>query len=230
MNFKLFSILIIVLLSFCLSNCSESSKINIFFSFAENGPKKICIQPLGQVDTSITNECKRAIERYYEFEVDVLPFRKVPKNIHSDQIIALKAYYTQPNTYRADSLLRFLLRIKPDEYNHIIGITNQDIYTTKKLNGKVKEPAWKYTHWGIFGLGLRPGESSVVSTFRLYRYTDEAGMKKRLRKVVMHELGHNLGLPHCPNPECFMRDAKEAMWTVDEATEYLCEKCKRKIN
>lgn len=221
---------LLLLISTLLLFTCQKNQNNNHLNFFESGPKKIALQPLGDIDTSIVHEAQRAIEKYYEFEVSILETKPFPESAHSINIEGLKPYYPQANTYRADSLLGFLYHNVPNEYDHIIGLTRADIYTSKKRNGKIKEPAWKYSHWGIYGLGMRPGKSAVVSTFRLYRYTDFQGMKKRFRKVVLHELGHNLGLPHCPNPECFMRDAQEAMWTVDAAPEYLCEKCKRRID
>ena len=35
----------------------------------------------------------------------------------------------------------------------------------------------------------------------------EALVRERLWKVAIHELGHTLGLPHCPNNGCLMQDA-----------------------
>ena len=51
----------------------------------------------------------------------------------------------------------------------------------------------------------------------------------RLKKVSIHEFGHNLGLPHCPNKRCVMTDAVENITTIDNANFDLCEKCKMKI-
>ena len=87
-----------------------------------------------------------------------------------------------------------------------------------------------YTDWGIFGLGSRPGPTCVLSTHRLARDTwDPARIRSRLRKIALHELGHNLGLPHCPDSACFMRDALETILTIDDAPEHLCDKCQQKI-
>ena len=58
----------------------------------------------------------------------------------------------------------------------------------------MKKPKSKYEDWGIFGLGYRPGNAAMVSTFRLRK----PGLTiERLQKVVTHEIGHNLGLKHC---------------------------------
>lgn len=52
---------------------------------------------------------------------------------------------------------------------------------------------------------------------------------ERLKKVTMHELGHNLGLPHCPNKHCFMQDAAETIKTIDGVELNLCEECRDQL-
>jgi archaemetzincin len=54
--------------------------------------------------------------------------------------------------------------------------------------------------------------------------------KDRLIKVSIHETGHSLGVPHCKNTKCVMTDAKGKGSTVDNATIWMCEECKSKIN
>ena len=40
---------------------------------------------------------------------------------------------------------------------------------------------------------------------------------ERFSKVVIHELGHALGLSHCETPGCVMRDAEGKISTVDRS-------------
>jgi archaemetzincin len=54
------------------------------------------------------------------------------------------------------------------------------------------------------GLGYRPGKSCVVSDFRL----SCKNKNEQCYKLVLHELGHTAGLPHCKVKTCLMRDAK----------------------
>ena len=67
------------------------------------------------------------------------------------------------------------------------------------------------------GLGNCPGHACVVSSHRVRN-------KNNFYKVIIHEMGHNMGLPHCNVKTCFMRDA-EGHDTTDEETDF-CEKCK----
>ncbi|WP_071884242.1 hypothetical protein [Niastella koreensis] len=47
--------------------------------------------------------------------------------------------------------------------------------------------------------------------------------------IVIHELGHNQGLPHCPTKNCIMNDANERIQTVDQSANTYCSVCKGKL-
>lgn len=104
-----------------------------------------------------------------------------------------RAYYAPRNRYRADSLLR-ILATRGSSDSVIVGLLNEDISTTKG----------DHADWGIMGLGYRPGNACVASSFRVRK----AGSGEQFYKVVIHELGHTQGLPHCKTKTCFMRDAE----------------------
>lgn len=125
--------------------------------------------------------------------------------------------------FRADSLLNFL-SAKAQQQEVVLGITNKDISCTKVVDGRVKTPAAVYTDWGVMGLARCPGKAGVVSTFRL-KCADNEVFKTRLFKVMLHETGHMLGLPHCSNKNCVMTDAAEKISTIDNATSVFCKSC-----
>jgi archaemetzincin len=187
----------------------------------ENTPKKIALQPFGNFDASLQDSVLSSIERTYGFEVVALPSRELPKSAF---------IHVKSPRYRADSIIRILKREKPNEYDYIIGLTSSDISTTKKdKNGNPLEPKSRYQDWGIFGLGFRPGPSCIASTYRL-KTNDSGLLIERLKKVCNHELGHNLGLPHCESSDkCVMKDAAESIKTVDNVYLTLCADCSSKI-
>lgn len=123
-----------------------------------------------------------------------------------------KAYTSARKRYRADSLVKFLDR-KTEEGFISVGLTSKDIsYTNTKRKAK---------DFGIMGLYISPGNACVVSTSRLRG----ANRKEKLLKVVIHELGHTQGLPHCPVQTCFMKDAagKDSL----NNQHAFCPKCKK---
>ena len=200
---------IILLLALFILGCSENRK------------KVVLIQPYGDIDQELVLEVQKSIEETYGFDVYIADAIDLPRSA----FINVKS-----PRYRADSILSIQKLNKPDSIDFVIGLTNRDISTTKRdASGKVLQPASRYADWGVFGLGLSPGCSALISTFRLGT-GNEKRLVKRLRNVCNHELGHNLGLPHCTNSAfCVMIDAAESIKTVGNAPDTLCEKCKAKI-
>lgn len=136
--------------------------------------------------------------------------KKVYPHVKALQPIDLpdNSYYPERDRYRADSLIRFL-RSRAAERTVVIGLTSKDISASK---GNIRD-------FGIMGLGYRPGNACIASSFRLSKNkTDE-----QLFKIAVHELGHTQGLQHCPVKTCFMRSA-EGKNPTDEETG-CCRKC-----
>ena len=212
-NAKDFRITYLFILVLVISSCTAN--------LTSNSPKKIAIQPYGLFDASIADTVKASIEETFSFDVEVLSSIPIPQSAFVN---------VKSPRYRADSLIRLLKVNKSNKFDHIIGLLKKDISTTKKdLDGTILKPVYKYTDWGIFGLGYRPGASCVVSTFRL-KTPDRKIFIERLKKVCNHELGHNLGLPHCESGDkCVMKDAAESIKTVDHVNLVLCDQCQSTI-
>ncbi|WP_294287938.1 matrixin family metalloprotease [uncultured Chryseobacterium sp.] len=141
----------------------------------------------------------------------VKELRKVYPNVQllEPADLPANAYYKPRNRYRADSLISFLSRNTKKGFV-TIGLTSKDISATK---GKIKD-------FGLMGLGFRPGNACIASSFRLSKNTSG----EQFFKVAVHELGHTQGLSHCPVKTCFMRDAQGKNPT-DEETGF-CKKCR----
>lgn len=130
------------------------------------------------------------------------------------------AYYAPRGRYRADSLINYLDRVNAGRYRFVAGLTSVDISCTS--NG-IKD-------WGVFGLGSLSAKGCITSSFRLKRNASTALLTERIQKVILHEIGHNHGLPHCRTSDpCFMKDAEGKVSTVDGEPMDVCKKCRRKM-
>lgn len=168
----------------------------------------IQILPFGKVDYMVINEVKKTIINFYHRPVKVLPTEK------------LNAKLKRNSSYRysADSILKAF-----DNKTHTIVVTAVDI---TKWDDKKK------MDWGIFGLGLRPGKICVLSycSCRLGNKVTKEKMLMRVRKVTIHEIGHNFGLYHCKNDKrCVMYSAEGKGANVDRTYEDFCSQCKMKV-
>jgi archaemetzincin len=170
--------------------------------------RALYVQPLGNCSdqTQGVREVVTALRAFYAIDVRVLDCQELPK----------AAYYPPRRRYRAERLLAYLNQRMPKNGWRILGLTAADISTTKD----------NYPDWGVMGLGELPGTATVISSFRCRKKArDEAHAVERLAKVAVHEIGHTLGLPHCPTRGCLMEDAMGKVTTTDRELDF-CPRCR----
>jgi archaemetzincin len=85
----------------------------------------------------------------------------------------------------------------------------------------------------IFGQAFLKGQSGIASHYRFSneRYgmsKDDKSILDRLRKEVIHELGHTYGLIHCHIPTCVMRSSTYVE-DIDQKSANLCLKCRNEL-
>lgn len=158
---------------------------------------------LGDVPDSLVEAAVATLESNYSVAVSVEQ-RELPS----------EAFYPVRNRYRADRILDYLDR-EFKGTKHTLALTSVDVSTTKG----------DHQDWGVFGLGRLSGRSAVVSLFRL-KAKNGGTLRERVHKVVLHEFGHTVGLPHCRHSEtCPMQDGKGLVLTVDKSQGVLCREC-----
>ncbi len=176
----------------------------------------VLLVPLGEVDDDLVEAAEVALRD--ELNVEVIRREPIP--------LPSEAYYRPRKRYRADLILDHLDTLElPGELEgtvKVMGLTEVDISTT---NGDIPD-------WGIFGLGSLAGRSCVVSTKRLKRRPkNRAHLRRRVASVVVHEVGHTLGLSHCDEVEarCVMLDAEGGIENTDTTTGGLGPVCRAKL-
>jgi archaemetzincin len=166
------------------------------------------VQPLGGCSEKNQGIDKvvAALRAFFPMDVRVLDCQELPQS----------AYYAPRKRYRAERLLDHLNKGMPKDGWRILGLTDVDISTTK---GEIFD-------WGVMGLGEMPGTATVISSFRCrMKARDSAHGIERLAKVAVHEIGHTLGLDHCPTVGCLMEDANGKVVTTDRERDF-CPRCR----
>jgi len=171
--------------------------------------RSIGIQPVNFTDTGRLHFIQRQIGAFFHCPVYVLRPVTMP---------ATFVNLSKGERYSADSVLRWLSCRREDSVSILLGVTRKDIFIDKPA-----KPVW-----GILGLGNCPGKVCVVSDARFVATAPEK-YEHRLRTLVMHEIGHNLGLPHCANPHCILNDANEQIAAVDSCGIDYCAACRRRL-
>jgi archaemetzincin len=170
---------------------------------------EISIVVIGEFPKKDVEFVRNKLKKFYNCKVNVLPKIDIPVNC---KVKGLQKY--------SSSKIVKLLNKKFDTVDgKVIALTQVDICTDRKLNGKI------FKNWGVLGLSILGTKSCVVSNKRM-----KTNYYGKLEKVSIHEIGHSLTIPHCEsNSRCLMNDAKGKGFKIDKELLWMCKDCKHKI-
>jgi archaemetzincin len=122
--------------------------------------------------------------------------------------------------YNSTLFLRALGARVNESRARVLGITERDLFI----------PMLTF----VFGQAQLEGAVALVSTARLrqefYSLTpDPELLRARLHKEVAHEMGHTLGLVHCPDKTCVM-SLSTAILHVDRKQAGFCVSCRQLLD
>lgn len=177
---------------------------------SEPAERVLVIVPLGKPDPKLVNFIAASVERRFKLDVHIADPVPLPK----------EAWYAPRKRWRADTILDHLDAMELEGAWRVAGITERPISTTKD----------EYFDWGIAGLGTLDGRSSVLSSYYFRRFKKKAPKKyqRYMENLVLHEVGHTLGLDHCPLDRCIMADAHgKAVTAAEKSINEFCPRCNR---
>jgi len=159
--------------------------------------KAIELQPLGDAEPDVLGCLCRALQETFD----------VPASIRGGTMDIGRFFDDRRNQYNSTAILHQMggsssLRpdphVAPDARTLLVGVAQRDLFI----------PILTY----VFGEAALGGSVAVVSYHRfrneLYGLQPDKGlMLERLRKVAIHEIGHTMGLVHCPLQYCVMHSA-----------------------
>ncbi len=164
------------------------------------------IQPLGDVAPEHSRYACRTITRRFEIRCKVLRARPLPR----------RAYNARRNQYDSDRVVQKLFNQLPRDGLGLMALTNGDLYDAGRSRF-------------VFGLASLVDHVGVLSLAR-YRgpWWGQADKRsrfyERFMKVLVHEVGHTLGVRHCPNRRCAMRN-DSTLADLDSSPRTFCERC-----
>ncbi|MEM2627707.1 MAG: archaemetzincin family Zn-dependent metalloprotease, partial [Ignisphaera sp.] len=158
-----------------------------------------------EIEHNLLRSCSEVLYEIFEdVHVKILESPiDIPEHLYDPR---RKQYHAEGVIYLA-SLFR-----RPEHY--VVLLANVDAYV----------PSLNF----VFGLAIPATRTAAVFTYRLQMWTDFNNYIHRIKKEVVHELGHLIGLNHCSTSQCVMRFSN-SVFEVDEKKHLFCFKCTRKL-
>ena len=146
------------------------------------------------------------------------PKLRVACSINSGDLDVVPAFDPLRGQYNSTKILRQLQGLAIVESWRVLGVTEGDLFI----------PILSFV-FGEAQLGPLPLAAAVVSAHRLRQEfyglpSDPELQAQRLLKEALHELGHTLGLRHCPDYRCVM-SSSHAVENIDLKLADFCETC-----
>ncbi len=170
---------------------------------------KIGLLPVGQVNhTFLSALCKKLTNIFSDLICTV---------INESGALTEQAFDKKRGQYDSNVILNQIqfYAEQQDMFERVLGVVDVDLFV-QDLNY-------------VFGEAYTPGKAALISLFRLRpefygQPSDEKLFLERTLKEAVHELGHTLGLNHCPNQTCIMHFSN-SITDTDKKQTLFCNQC-----
>ena len=169
----------------------------------------INLVPCGSVSPALLDYLGEGLKK--ELKAEVAQVEKVP--------VPSGAYDPRRRQYQAEAFLPLLTPYKLGKNGLVLGVTEVDLFVPE-LNF-------------VFGLADFRQKCAIISLSRLQPEfyglpSDPQLFKERALKEAIHELGHLLGMEHCPNPACIMFFSN-SLADTDRKGPGFCPACRHRL-
>ncbi|OMH41190.1 archaemetzincin family Zn-dependent metalloprotease [Desulfurobacterium indicum] len=169
---------------------------------------RICIIPETGIDESLLSFLEEKLSRIFG-----------NAKVKTGFLIPETAFNSYRQQFNAEMVLKSLPIPDRKKCNLILGVTEKDLFADG-LNF-------------VFGIAEPLSGKALISTARLKNSfyglpEDKELLKVRTLKEAVHEIGHLLGLPHCPDERCVM-SFSNSITDVDRKSFYFCPRCLKVI-
>jgi|YelNatPaOPRAMG01_1025707.scaffolds.fasta_scaffold03780_8 archaemetzincin len=171
---------------------------------------KILIQPLGVIEENTVKAVKDFLSDVFKASVEVSA-----RNIS----IPSRLYNAGRKQYNSDGVIKWLRSEINFKDGFVVGLADVDAYVNG-LNFIFGEATPTYRICIVYLVRLRQSFYSLTDNFEVFI--------ERVRKEVLHEVGHLLYLQHCINPKCVMKFSN-SIYDTDFKKAMLCPKCSEQL-
>ena len=168
----------------------------------------IGVLPVGNAETAILSRIKDGLAKIFPETKALIVDEHLP--------LPESAFDKKRAQYRSNQVLGIIQSQCSDKsLTRLLGVIDTDIYI-QGLNF-------------VFGEAIFPGKAALISLWRLKPefYKSPSNFEvfaERSVKEAVHEVGHTLGLRHCPRSSCVMHFSN-SIFDTDKKQVLFCDEC-----